>query len=414
MQAMRAHNISIALVSRSNGLGGGASRIAEDLGGWLIGAGYKVAHYCADPVSCLKGFQAQLYRSGSRKRLARFINRCTRWLGFNEIIPLEFLWELRDNVRDSSVIHFHDLATAISPLTLRLCAKRKPVVFTAHDCSSFTGGCMYPLGCERYVRKCGRCPQLTRMETRVDFTAQRLEINRSTARRKEIQFVFPSKWLCDLASQSVSFGREPEVIPNGFAAEAYKFRDKWEARCELGLQEEQRIVVLAAHFLGEPRKGVSFGLSALRAIADLNPLVILVGIPLPDLEGRIGGLRFWQTGFIRDKERLGLLLSAADVFLFTSLEENLPIMIQEAMAAGTPVVGFGAGGVPEMVEDERNGWLCAPGDQMGLDRKLRAALSSKSLAQFGLAAQQSVRELFGVESFVERHLEIYKRMSIGS
>jgi glycosyltransferase involved in cell wall biosynthesis len=239
-------------------------------------------------------------------------------------------------------------------------------------------------------------------------------MNRSIARQKEIQFVFPSKWLCALAAKSVRFGRRPEVIPNGFAGEAYRFRDKWKARSELGLQEEQKIIIVAAHFLSEPRKGVSFALSALRAIADLNPLVILVGIPLPDLEGRIAGLRFWQTGFIRDKERLGLLLSAADLFLFTSLEENLPIMIQEAMAAGTPVVGFGAGGVPEMVEDERNGWLCAPGDQRGLDRKLRAALSCKNLAQFGLAAQQSVREQFGVKSFVARHLEIYERMSIGS
>jgi glycosyltransferase involved in cell wall biosynthesis len=156
---------------------------------------------------------------------------------------------------------------------------------------------------------------------------------------------------------------------------------------------------------------VSFALSALRAIADLDPLVIFVGIPLSDLDGRIAGLRFWQTGFVRDKEKLGLLFSAADVFLFSSLEENLPIMIQEAMAAGTPVVGFGAGGVPEMVEDERNGWLCVPGDQMGLARKLRHALLCKNLTVFSLAAQQAVREKFGVGSFVERHVEIYKGMS---
>jgi glycosyltransferase involved in cell wall biosynthesis len=249
------------------------------------------------------------------------------------------------------------------------------------------------------------------MESRIDITPQRLGINRSTAKQKKIQFVFPSNWLRDLASQSLNFGREPAVIPNGFAPEIYKFRGKWDARRELGLQEEQKIVIVAAHFLGEPRKGVSFALSALRAIADLDPLVIFVGIPLSDLDGRIAGLRFWQTGFVRDKEKLGLLFSAADVFLFSSLEENLPIMIQEAMAAGTPVVGFGAGGVPEMVEDERNGWLCVPGDQMGLARKLRHALLCKNLTVFSLAAQQAVREKFGVGSFVERHVEIYKGMS---
>ena len=409
---MRAENLSIALVSRSNGLGGGASRIAEDLGGLLTGAGYKVAHFCAESASCLKSFQAPLYASKARKRLVRFVKRYTRWLGFNEIVPFEFLSDLRKIIRDFGVVHFHDLATAISPLTLRLCSKHSPVVFTAHDCSSFTGGCMYPLGCERYVRNCGSCPQLTRMDTGVDVTARRLGINRLIAKQKEIQFVFPSKWLRDSAVQSLSFGREPEVIPNGFAAEEYKFRDRVNARRELGLQEKQRIVVVGAHFLGEPRKGVSFALSALRAISDLNPLVILVGIPLLDLENRIAGLRFWQTGFVRDKERLGLLLAAADLFLFSSLEENLPIMIQEAMAARTPVVGFAAGGVPEMVEDQRNGWLCVPGDHNGLARKLRDAFSRKDLRLFGLAAQESVREKFGIESFVERHLDMYKGMTI--
>jgi glycosyltransferase involved in cell wall biosynthesis len=84
------------------------------------------------------------------------------------------------------------------------------------------------------------------------------------------------------------------------------------------------------------------------------------------------------------------------------------------MAAGTPVVGFGAGGVPEMIEDQRNGWLCAPGDQIGLARKLRDALTCTNLSSFSLAAQQSVRDRFGVESFVERHLKIYRRMTIGS
>jgi glycosyltransferase involved in cell wall biosynthesis len=411
---MRGADLSIALVSRSDGLGGGASRIAEDLGGWLIAAGYQVTHYCADPVSRLKAFQAPLYRSRWRKRVIGRFNRYTRWLGFNEIVPFEFLWELRNRIKDVSVIHFHDLATAVSPFTLHLCAKIIPVVFTVHDCSAFTGGCMYPMGCERYLRTCGKCPQLQRMKTNVDFTAQRIDINRLVAKQKRIQFVFPSKWLRDVASNSLTFGRKPEVIANGFAGERYNFRNKLDARRAMGLAERQRIIIVAAHFLDEPRKGVSLAVAALRAIADLNPLVIFVGIPSPDLERRVEGVRFWQTGFVRNKETLGLLFSAADVFLCTSLEENLPIMIQEAMAAGTPVVSFGAGGIPEMVKDQRNGWLCAPGDEMGLARKLRDALSCSDLTRFGLAAQYAIHERFCIESFGARHVELYNRMALES
>src|SRR4029078_10711065 len=127
------------------------------------------------------------------------------------------------------------------------CAERKPVVFTSHDCSSFTGGCIYPFGCERYIRNCGQCPQLGRMEARLDFTTYRLEMNRSIAKQKGIQYVFPSRWLRELACRSASFARDTEVIPNAIALEPYKFRCKADARRELGLQQEQKIIIVAAH-----------------------------------------------------------------------------------------------------------------------------------------------------------------------
>jgi len=403
--------LSIAFVSRTNALGGGASRIAEELASWLIDAGYSVTHYCATPTGLLRDFQVPLHSSEWLRRLARTINRYTRYFGLGESIPFEFLSRLHSVIKKVDIVHFHDLTTAISPTTLLLCSKRKPVVFTAHDCSSFTGGCIYPLGCERYLQRCGKCPQLSRMGAQFDFTRWNLETNRSIAKAKGIQFVFPSKWLRDAAARSLSFSREAEVIPYGFASERYRFRPRLDARQELGLAQEQRIIMVAAHFLGEPRKGLNHALAALEAVADLDPLVIFVGLPPSDIEVRVPRLRFWLTGFVRDREKVGLLFSAADVFLFCSLEDNLPIMVQEAMAAGTAVVGFGAGGVREMVEDQRTGWLCSPGDQTDLNRILRTALVCEERSTFGVAAQRTMQERFSVEAFVQRHLEIYERMT---
>ena len=97
--------------------------------------------------------------------------------------------------------------------------------------------------------------------------------------------------------------------------------------------------------------------------------------------------------------------------MFPSLEDNLPIMVQEAMAAGTPVVGFAAGGVPEMVDDQRTGWLCPPGDQLGLNEKLRDALTGEKVSKFGKAAQESMRERFDIDAFGNRHLELYKEVA---
>ena len=94
-----------------------------------------------------------------------------------------------------------------------------------------------------------------------------------------------------------------------------------------------------------------------------------------------------------------LLFAAADVFLFTSLEDNLPIMVQEALAAATPVVGFAAGGVPEMVDHGKTGWLCPVGDQGALNQILRDALERDDLSVFGEAAQETVRERFDMDIY---------------
>ena len=120
-------------------------------------------------------------------------------------------------------------------------------------------------------------------------------------------------------------------------------------------------------------------------------------------------IHFWLTGFVGDRRKLGLLFAAADVFLFSSLEDNLPIMVQESLAAGTPVVGFAAGGIPEMVDHERTGWLCPPRDQIALNQNLRSALARNDLADIGKIAQQTVRKRFDVDAFGQAHLALYQK-----
>lgn len=400
--------LSLALVSRSNASGGGASRIAEELGEWFHSVGSHVVHYCASPVGPLKPFQCPLFPPGLLGKLARTGNRLTRLLGLNEPIPSEFYLTLQRALSGFDVIHFHDLNLALSPLTMQLCSRNKAVVFTAHDCSCFTGGCLYPLRCNRYLTSCGHCPQLSSMGARLDLTRINLGINRWLARQGGVQYVFPSQWLRETASRSLQFAKAALVIPNGFSSASYDLHSKSDARRRLGIRDEQKVVLVAAHYLADPRKGVAFALSAIHAAADLSPLIIFVGIPPDDLEARLPGIRFWLTGFVWDKRKLGLLFAAADVFLFTSLEDNLPIMVQEALAAGTPVVGFAAGGVPEMVDHERTGWLCPPGDQVAINQNLRNALTRDDLADFGRTAQETVCQRFNADVFGQKHLALYQ------
>lgn len=398
------------MVSRSNAIGGGASRIAEELAFWLSNEGYHVTHFCAHVFGPLEKFQTHLYPEGYFGKISRATHRFTRKCGFNEIAPIEFFAVMHQILDRFDVIHFHDLYAAISPLSLYLCSRKKPVVFTAHDCSCFTGGCIYPLMCRRYLKQCGKCPQLTSIGAFFDFTRVSLNINRFLAKSKDVRYVFPSDWLRNIASSSLTFANSPKVIPNGFSACKYVFRSKSVARRELGIRDEQRVIIVAAHYLADPRKGLSYALAAIESIRDLDPLIIFIGYPPQDLEDRLPGMRFWLAGFVKDRIKLGLLIAAADLFLFTSLQDNFPIMVQEALSAGTLVVGFAAGGVSEMVEHEGDGRLCAPGDQVALNRNLRNSLMPNGDPMFVDVARSSSNEKFDMNLFGQRHLALYEEI----
>ena len=97
------------------------------------------------------------------------------------------------------------------------------------------------------------------------------------------------------------------------------------------------------------------------------------------------------------------LVSESDVFVLPSLSEGLPMSILEAWSLGTPVVASRAGGIPEAVEDGRNGLLVPARDPEALADAVNAVLSNPALGE-KLAAEgrKDVRSRFSPEVMAER------------
>src|SRR5208337_2825088 len=77
--------------------------------------------------------------------------------------------------------------------------------------------------------------------------------------------------------------------------------------------------------------------------------------PIPDC-----GLPARNLGPIADEDRIVLLYRSADLFVSPSRQENLPNMVLEAMACGTPCVAFKVGGMTDMIDHQHNGYLGQP------------------------------------------------------
>ncbi len=120
------------------------------------------------------------------------------------------------------------------------------------------------------------------------------------------------------------------------------------------------------------------------------------------------------TGSLTQRAELKALLRQATALALPSLEDNCPMTVLEAMAAGVPVVGARVGGVPELIEEGKTGFFCDP-----LDAGSMAAAAEKVLvdrtatAEVALRASQRARERFHPQVIARRHLEIYQELLSG-
>jgi glycosyltransferase involved in cell wall biosynthesis len=107
--------------------------------------------------------------------------------------------------------------------------------------------------------------------------------------------------------------------------------------------------------------------------------------------------------------------ASAAAMLLVSKQETLPVSIQEAMAAGLPVIASPVGGVPHLVRDGENGFLVPWGDPELLARRILELLEDPERAGvMGAAARRHAGERFRLESVCARTLDVYREVIAAS
>jgi len=206
-----------------------------------------------------------------------------------------------------------------------------------------------------------------------------------------------------------------EVIYNGVDVTKFKpTENKDEAKRKLGLSKNPIILYVGRLY---SRKGLPALLKAASLIARKLSNVKLV-ISGKALFGEERKLRFLAKklgvernvhffGYFPD-EKLPKLYQAADVFAFPSLYENLPFALLEALSSGLPAVSTRIGGIPEIIQEGKNGFLIDPLDFNSLAEKIIYVLENPKLAfEIGLIARETVKRRFNLEKTAEQVLKVY-------
>lgn len=279
-----------------------------------------------------------------------------------------------------------------------------PVVWTLHDMWAFTGGCHYSGNCEQYEDKCGNCPQLG--------SDHENDLSRRVWQRKHKQWsdfephiVTPSNWLGKCAANSSLLNEyDIRTIHNGVDTDKFKPTNTNEAREDIVLPKNRPLVLFGAHYK-TPRKGFHHLVDASEHLPDSIEFVTFGG-GLPPNHGLDNPIH--DLGYIKDEE-LSALYACVDLMVVPSVQDNLPNTVLESISSGTPVVGFDIGGMSDMVDSGRNGYLVTPFDTESLsDYILKIAQDESVATEMGQHARRKAIEQFSIENCARQYQALYR------
>ncbi|HEX8089704.1 MAG TPA: glycosyltransferase [Blastocatellia bacterium] len=362
---------------------GGAAVAASRLAQGLVEAGQKITRLVAYPDGKEHTWDTSSLASPDPPALGRRIIR--------RLLP-----ESRRGAWDRSAVH-NGLAARLDSLSpdvinvhnlhkaagdnwsaelARICGDHAPTVWTLHDMWSFTGRCAYNYDCEKFLSGCdSTCPT---PEEHPPLAPERIaqawnERRRVLSSSANLMAVAPSRWLARQAREGLWAGRRIEVIPYGLPLDVYRPVERALAREALGINTPGPVLLMAAQFLTERRKGGEILERSLMRLSRRPITIVTLGVG--HLSFRADGIHVHELGYVDHERTKVLAYGSADLFVHPAPVDNLPNVVMESLACGTPVVGFAIGGMPDMVRPGTTGWLCDSVTPEALAITLQQALS---------------------------------------
>lgn len=317
--------------------------------------------------------------------------------------------------RSADVIHLHWTNQGMLSLggLRRILRSGKPVVWTMHDMWPFTGVCHQSGSCEAWLTGCGNCPLLHRPAAN-DLSAQTYRRKARAYADGHLTLVGCSRWLTGLARRSPLLkGHTVTSIPNPLDTGVYAPGDRDAARRRLGLPADKRIVLFVAYKVTDPNKGIGYLREAIARLCAERPgrrgqiVVAAVGREAEKLCGTFA-TPVYAKEYVSDTATMIDYYRAADILAMPTLMDNLPNTIAEAMACGTPCVGFDTGGLPQMIDHGTNGLLIPYRDADALARGLESALFDPACADFPQQARDKAVQAYSEQSVAAQYTEIYR------
>lgn len=386
---------------------GSTGKITYDLYSELIKDGHEAA-ICYGRGSLIEEPNIIKISTDIEMYIHAFLTRITGLNGYFSPFAtnrlLKFIKEFKPDV-----VHIHELKTYyvnIGSIMKHLKENNIKTIWTLHSEFMYTGKCGHSYNCKKWMTQCGECPNLRGYPKSLifDFTKKMFSDKKNYFSGFEhLDIVSPSQWLADRIRQSFLKEKNINVIHNGIDISIFHPTDTTSIKQKYSL-EQKKVVLVVAPGLMSKHKGGDWVLEIAKKFKTEPIVFILIGIS--DLTRKFDD-NIVALGRTEDQYELAAFYSLADLFVICSERENFPTVCIEALACGTPIIGFDTGGTKETAP-EGYGIFVPYGDIKKMTSMIGLALKNKTNLKSKAECAKFGQDSYSKSVMYYKYLHLYK------
>ena len=308
------------------------------------------------------------------------------------------------------IIHLHNIHgdwINLKILFSYIKEKKIPVVWTLHDCWSFTGRCSHfeVNDCKKWKTGCYKCKnkKVYPITYFFDFSKKLWKEKKELFNELNCHIVVPSKWLGQYVKDSF-LGQYPiYVIHNGIDTNIYHHIDD---KCEY-IDKNQKKIILGVANSWSKRKGFEDFIKLAKKLDSNIYQIVMVGLndeQMKKIPKNIIGIKRTTNQY-----ELVKLYSSADIFVNPTYQDNYPTTNLEAVACGTLAITYNTGGSPESMISQD--CILEKGDITGLYNMIVSVCNNKPYTHKFL--QNYAKNKFDKTIVFQEYIKVYKKIMEG-
>lgn len=343
---------------------------------------------------------------------ARLHNKLAYWIS-NDIsfLPGKKIVKTKEFL-EADIVHAHNLHdNFFSIKNLPAMSQIKPFIWTLHDMWPITGHNSHAFDCVHWQNGGCNCVLPDSIPPHRKNNSQKLwEMKKKIYGRSKLRIVVPSRWLGEKIKKSILKNHNLYLIYNGVDTDIFKPRDKKTIRQKLGLPYDKTIVLFASK--GGSKniwKGWEFAEIIIEKEKN-NPKYLFVC--LGGFEGDLPSKNIHPVSYITDKNLLADYYSASDMLLYPSIADNCPLTVIEAMSSGLPILTFQTGGIPELVEHKKTGYVAEYKNTEDLMKGFYyiSSLDEKNKNIISRECRKQAEKKFSLKQMTQNYLRLYRSL----